>query len=535
MPEKVFSIFDEIRKEIEDETDRVAGTNKGIISKPITLKIFSSRVVDLTLVDLPVITKVPIGDQPKDIEAQIKNMVLKYIKNEDSIILAVSAANSDIATSEALKIAKEIDPMGVRTLAVLTKLDLMDTGTDVVEVLSGRVIPVKLGFFGVVNRSQAEIDSKIDSDQQLAKEEAFLKDRYPDLAAVNGTRYLEQQMSELLKRHIHECLPGLKKRVLAETDKVQKQLDALGNPVEDKTLELITIIKNFSEAYEATIKGRSGCIKEKARCGPTRLYEILHDEFDESIFLIEFNVVITQLDLKALMNSTGPRPTLFPFPYFDEPFEEKVKKQIAQLQPPALECVDKIHAELKQNIEHCGTAVLQEMCRFPKLNERIVKVVKQLLNDRMKKAKETVKDVVAIELAYINQSHPDFNPKAALKGSEQLFKFSSSVNPSSLSQEDERNANILREIIYSYFSVVRKSFQDSVMKAIMHVLVNFVIENLHSELLTHVHNTGDAETLLSESEEVENARRNAKSMLDASLDAKIILTINKNFFSSFRL
>lgn len=101
---KVFSSFDEIRKEIEYETDRVAGSNKGICPEPISLKIYSTRVVNLTLIDLPGLTKVPVGDQPEDIENQIKDLLLKHIENPNSIILAVTAANTDMATSKKLKI-----------------------------------------------------------------------------------------------------------------------------------------------------------------------------------------------------------------------------------------------------------------------------------------------------------------------------------------------------------------------------------------------------------------------------------------------
>lgn len=145
---KIYSDFDEIRKEIENETDRMAGTNKGICPEPINLKIYSTRVVNLTLVDLPGLTKVPVGDQPEDIETQIKELILKHIENPNSIILAVTAANTDLATSESLKMAKEVDPDGRRTLAVVTKLDLMDAGTDAIDILCGRVIPVKLGIIG---------------------------------------------------------------------------------------------------------------------------------------------------------------------------------------------------------------------------------------------------------------------------------------------------------------------------------------------------------------------------------------------------
>lgn len=119
---EIFTDFDAICKEIENDTDRVAGDNKGICDEPINLRIYSTRVVDLTLVDLPGLTKVPVGDQPTDIETQIKKLIFKYIESQNCIILAVTAANVDIATSEALKFAKEVDPEGSRTLAVLTKL-----------------------------------------------------------------------------------------------------------------------------------------------------------------------------------------------------------------------------------------------------------------------------------------------------------------------------------------------------------------------------------------------------------------------------
>jgi dynamin 1-like protein len=126
---RIYKDFDEIRREIESETNRMAGDNKGICSEPINLKIYSKSVVNLTLIDLPGITKVPVGDQPEDIESQIRQLVVKYIWNPNSIILAVVTANTDMATSESLKMSKDVDPDGRRTLAVVTKLDLMDAGT----------------------------------------------------------------------------------------------------------------------------------------------------------------------------------------------------------------------------------------------------------------------------------------------------------------------------------------------------------------------------------------------------------------------
>lgn len=207
---KVFSDFDEIRTEIENETDRMAGTNKGICPEPINLKIYSTRVVNLTLIDLPGLTKVPVGDQPEDIELQIKELIVKHIENPNSIILAVTAANTDLATSESLKMAKEVDIDGRRTLAVVTKLDLMDAGTDAIDILCGRVIPVKLGIIGVVNRSQQDIIDKKSINDQLKDEAAYLQRKYPTLATRNGTPYLAKTLNRLLMHHIRDCLPDLK-------------------------------------------------------------------------------------------------------------------------------------------------------------------------------------------------------------------------------------------------------------------------------------------------------------------------------------
>lgn len=139
---KIYTDFNEIRREIESETERMAGSNKGICPEPINLKIYSASVVNLTLIDLPGITKVPVGDQPEDIESQIRQLVLKYICNPNSIILAVVTANTDMATSESLKLSKDVDPDGRRTLAVVTKLDLMDAGNSIVIVIINSIISV---------------------------------------------------------------------------------------------------------------------------------------------------------------------------------------------------------------------------------------------------------------------------------------------------------------------------------------------------------------------------------------------------------
>lgn len=157
------------------------------------------------------ICKVPTGDQQEDIEKRINTLIRSYIKNPNSIILAVSPANNDMATSESIKLAQEksIDPNGDRTLLVVTKLDLMDEGTNAFRELSGNIIPVKLGIIGVVNRSQLSTEQNKPMDEQLKYEALFLKKNYPSLASTNGTPFLTKKLNILLMNHIRKCIPEL--------------------------------------------------------------------------------------------------------------------------------------------------------------------------------------------------------------------------------------------------------------------------------------------------------------------------------------
>ncbi|XP_058480455.1 dynamin-1-like protein isoform X1 [Solea solea] len=403
---QIFADFDEIRQEIETETERISGNNKGISEEPIHLKIFSPHVVNLTLVDLPGITKVPVGDQPKDIEVQIKDLILKHISNPNCIILAVTAANTDMATSEALKVAREVDPDGRRTLAVVTKLDLMDAGTDAMDVLMGRVIPVKLGLIGVVNRSQLDINNKKPVADAIRDEYAFLQKKYPSLANRNGTKYLARTLNRLLMHHIRDCLPELKTRINVLAAQYQSLLSSYGEPVEDQSATLLQLITKFATEYCNTIEGTAKYIETAELCGGARICYIFHETFGRTLESVDPLGGLSTIDiLTAIRNATGPRPSLF-VPEIS--FELLVKKQVKRLEEPSLRCVELVHEEMQRIIQHCSNYSTQELQRFPKLHEAIVEVVTSLLRKRLPVTNEMVHNLVAIELAYINTKHPDF-------------------------------------------------------------------------------------------------------------------------------
>ncbi|XP_077809969.1 dynamin-1-like protein isoform X5 [Macaca mulatta] len=380
--------------------------NKGVSPEPIHLKIFSPNVVNLTLVDLPGMTKVPVGDQPKDIELQIRELILRFISNPNSIILAVTAANTDMATSEALKISREVDPDGRRTLAVITKLDLMDAGTDAMDVLMGRVIPVKLGIIGVVNRSQLDINNKKSVTDSIRDEYAFLQKKYPSLANRNGTKYLARTLNRLLMHHIRDCLPELKTRINVLAAQYQSLLNSYGEPVDDKSATLLQLITKFATEYCNTIEGTAKYIETSELCGGARICYIFHETFGRTLESVDPLGGLNTIDiLTAIRNATGPRPALF---VPEVSFELLVKRQIKRLEEPSLRCVELVHEEMQRIIQHCSNYSTQELLRFPKLHDAIVEVVTCLLRKRLPVTNEMVHNLVAIELAYINTKHPDF-------------------------------------------------------------------------------------------------------------------------------
>ncbi|XP_034444499.1 dynamin-1-like protein isoform X3 [Hippoglossus hippoglossus] len=403
---KIYTDFEEIRSEIEAETDRISGNNKGVSDESIHLKIFSPHVVNLTLVDLPGITKLPVGDQPKDIEFQIKELIIKYISNPNSIILAVTAANTDMATSEALKVARDVDPDGRRTLAVVTKLDLMDAGTDAMDILMGRVIPVKLGIIGVVNRSQLDINQRKCVADAIRDEYAFLQKKYPSLTNRNGTKYLARTLNRLLMHHIRDCLPELKTRINVLSAQYQSLLNSYGEPVDDKNSMLLQLITKFAAEYCHTIEGTAKYIETTELCGGARICYIFHETFGRTLESVDPLGGLSTIDvLTAIRNATGPRPALF---VPEVSFELLVKRQVKRLEEPSLRCVELVHEEMQRIIQHCSNYSTQELLRFPKLHDAIVEVVTALLRKRLPVTNEMVHNLVAIELAYINTKHPDF-------------------------------------------------------------------------------------------------------------------------------
>ncbi|XP_050166013.1 dynamin-2 [Myiozetetes cayanensis] len=405
---KKFTDFDEVRQEIEAETDRVTGTNKGISPVPINLRVYSPHVLNLTLIDLPGITKVPVGDQPQDIEFQIRDMILQFISRESSLILAVTPANMDLANSDALKMAKEVDPQGLRTIGVITKLDLMDEGTDARDVLENKLLPLRRGYIGVVNRSQKDIDGKKDIRAALAAERKFFLSHpaYRHMAERMGTPHLQRVLNQQLTNHIRETLPSLRSKLQSQLLSLEKEVEEYKNFRPDdptrKTKALLQMVQQFGVDFEKRIEGSGDQVDTLELSGGARINRIFHERFPFELVKMEFDEKDLRREISyAIKNIHGVRTGLFTP---DLAFEAIVKKQVVKLKEPCLKCVDLVIQELINTVRQCTS----KLGSYPRLREETERIVTTHIREREGKTKDQILLLIDIELSYINTNHEDF-------------------------------------------------------------------------------------------------------------------------------
>lgn len=258
--------------------------------------------------------------------------------------------------------------------------------------------------------------------------------------------------------------------------------------------------------------------------------------------------------LTAIKNATGTRQSLF---VPEVSFELLVKKQIMRLEDPVLRCVELVHEELQRIVGQCEEA--KNLARFPRLHDKIIETVTKMLRTRLPITNEFVKQLVLIELAYINTYHPDFKDAKMMSLKVQLNdvdledtrlakgdsgsnlstsvdhepttkpKFGFGVDAAAdkrhrkISPKEKKDVNIIKRLIHSYFDIVKKNIQDSVPKAIMHNLVNFARMNIQSELVAELYKTGEIDDLLNENLQVALRRKEYSERLAAFEEASRVI------------
>ncbi|OLN84934.1 Vacuolar protein sorting-associated protein 1 [Colletotrichum chlorophyti] len=570
IPGQKFFDFNKIRDEISRETEAKVGRNAGISPAPINLRVYSPNVLTLTLVDLPGLTRVPVGDQPRDIERQIRDMILKYISKSNAIILAVTAANIDLANSDGLKLAREVDPEGQRTIGVLTKVDLMDEGTDVVDILAGRIIPLRLGYVPVVNRGQRDIDNKKPIQQALENEKNFFEGHkaYRNKSSYCGTPYLARKLNLILMMHIKQTLPDIKARISSSLQKYSAELESLGPSILGNSANIVlNIITEFTNEWRTVLDGNNTELSSTELSGGARISFVFHELYSNGVKAVDPFDVVKDVDIRTILyNSSGSSPALF---VGTTAFELIVKQQIKRLEDPSLKCVSLVYDELVRILSQLLGKQLYR--RYPSLKEKVHTVVINFFKKAMEPTNKLVKDLVAMEACYINTGHPDFlnghramaivnerynpskpvqvdpktgkplpggTPRAAspvvpedTSNSGFFGSFFAAKNKKkaaameappptlkasgTLSERENIEVEVIKLLISSYYNIVKRTMIDMVPKAIMLTLVQFTKDEMQKELLENMYRTDTLDDLLKESDFTIRRRKECQQMVES--------------------
>ena len=514
-----FTDFNKVRETIEKLTDDVCAGEKNIVDKPIVLNVYSQTCPDLTLIDLPGITRVPVGKQPKNIEEITKKMAIRYCEDPMTIMLCVIAANSDIATSDGLKMAKELDKKGTRTLGVLTKLDIMDKGTDAKKVLLNQEIPLKLGYIAVKNRSKQDLIDKISMEEMQKTEKEFFKNHpiYKHLPpSCFGNDVLIQKLTKILFRIIRENLPGIIKSINDNVRRCEEELKLLGTPMPTDEAGKINMIWNllseYCEIFKHILKGkydskRAGYLRDEGGFKIKAIFKGLLEEYTGDYQATQ-SYSDADIDYAIQLHSGE---SIFRFLSVNV-FAYLLKPKLEMLKEPCNECFSNVYSYL----EMLSNKILERVfSRFPKMISSISELSNKFLLEEKEKAKKLVDSIIDMDINQLFTNDYEY-----------MTNWTSHVKDSKKNEGTEGKNIFIREVrgrIDSYFKIIVRNLRDSIPKALGYTLVKTIENDMKMKLYEMLYNDKSMVSVLNEPEGIKRQRIELNRQIKVMKDAQKVI------------
>lgn len=439
-----------------------------------------------------------------------------------------------------------------------------------IDILAGRVIPLRLGYVPVVNRGQRDIENKKSIKRALDAEREFFENHpaYKSKAQYCGTPFLARKLNTILMHHIRNTLPEIKGKIQSALVKYQQELWTLGDPMEDQPANranmVLNIITEFCTEFRTIIDGTSGDLSSFELSGGARISFVFHELYASGVKSIDPLDQIKDVDIRTILyNSSGPSPALF---VATTAFELIIKQQITRLEEPSVKCINMVYDELVRILGQLLTK--QFFKRFPALKDKFYQVVLVFFKKALQPTSKLVTDLVAMEACYINTAHPHFlnGHQAIAMVNERMTKETKPKTPSNgvlaasstpetdsngslfgsffsnnkkasttkkstsplleappttlkatgaLSDREHMETEVIKLLIQSYYDIVKRTMIDMVPKAIMLNLVNHAKEELQRELLTELYKVEVLDELLQESDFTKQRRKECKKMIEA--------------------
>ena len=517
-----FTDFNKVRETIEKLTDEVCAGEKNIVDKPIVLNVYSPTCPDLTLIDLPGITRVPVGKQPKNIEEITKNMAKRYCEDPLTIILCVIAANSDIATSDGLKMAKELDKNGTRTLGVLTKLDIMDKGTDAKKVLLNQEIPLKLGYIGVKNRSKQDLIDKISMEETQRKEREFFKNHpiYKHLPpSCFGNDVLIKKLTKILFRIIRDNLPGIIKSINDAIKRCEEELKYLGTPIPTDEAGKISMIWNllseYCEIFKHILRGkydpkRAGYLRDEGGFKIKVIFKNLLSEYTGDYNATD-DYSDANIDYAFQLHAQDNIPGFLSV----DAFYYLLKPKLELIKEPVYECFNNVYSYL----EMLSTKILERtFSRYPKMVNTISEFVNKFLVEEKNKAKSLIDSIIDMDINQLFTNDFEYMTKWTQNKSKQ-----GKNNQPNLGEGKSIFIRELRGRVDSYFKLIVRNLRDSIPKALGYSLLRPIEYDMKIKLYEMLYNDKKVVSILNEPEGITRQRIELNRQIKVMRDAQKVI------------
>ncbi|XP_026569411.1 interferon-induced GTP-binding protein Mx2-like [Pseudonaja textilis] len=520
--------------EVEDAVRRaqnaIAGEGLDVSDKLITLEISSPDVPDLTLIDLPGITRVAVGTQPPDIGKQIMTLIKRYITKQETINLVVIPSNVDIATTEALKMAQIVDPEGERTLGILTKPDLIDEGTEneTVDIVRNQRVPLKKGYMIVKCRGQSDLTNKLSLEDAVKKEREFFEEHKFFSRLLKEGRatipFLAERLTQELTKHIQKTLPTLEQQIVTSLEETYQNLKQYGESVpeslEEKKYFFVEKINAFNEDLLKIVHGEED-VKHLTKRTITDIRKAFNEWQDT---INENNEEMNKI--KSRNNRTGNieyiRGRELPGFVNFKTFEIAIRKQIQQLECPA-------NAVLKEVAELVRNAFLklaiQHFSSFYALCRSAQGKIEELKSTQEEKAENMIRTQFELEnIVYCQDTiyREDF-------GTVRAKKISSNENDSDENDSDENDSAkecSVEEMLYhvaAYFKSVKVRLGTQIPLIIQLYMFKDFAERLQKAMLQLLQNGDQLEDLFHEEEDIVNRRNYFKERIERLHKAQKLL------------
>lgn len=408
-----------------------------------------------------------------------------------TIILAITAANADIATSGAIRVAQQYDPTGCNTIHVFTKLDILDRGVRADDLLAGRsLIGRPIGVVGVVNRAQEDLDGHVDIERARRNEEEFLQKQYPKVASKHGIRQLEILLTSVLRERLQQELPQIRIRLKGILKKYVKELEQFPSRSPESLLRFKDdAIFNLYKAIQKKTLGENQVIEgENERPASnlfgSKIFDYLHQIFQDELKKPDPSKLLTDQTIEeAIKISRGIRDPLF---LHNEAFEYLTKKVILLLKEPCVDCEEAVYDMLSKGIllelEHL------KLDNFRVLKQAFEDTVKSVLEKRHAKAKEQIELNLKVEETNIVPNDPEIRKLASevLHQTESSFASQPQVTSAHLLLEEENAKQPTSQRVLSSRRSIRSAFDSTARAAEQTISTYLVYLDLNSFLILTV-------------------------------------------------